>query len=144
MIVIVACQRLHQVDKALLRPGRLHQVFHLHVPNREDLSSILSVELSKMTKVLDPTVTHRDILSLMWDTGAMDGSTGHNTNKLTGADVYGVCKRAKVLAMTDATTTLRLSPSTCLRESCLVQLHHFAVALNQSAANSNILTRESH
>eukprot|EP00934_Nitzschia_sp_Nitz4_P000727 Nitzschia sp. Nitz4//scaffold38_size140716//123029//125560//NITZ4_003171-RA/size140716-processed-gene-0.68-mRNA-1//-1//CDS//3329550150//727//frame0 len=97
-VLVVACtNRMHSLDKALLRPGRLQEHFLMEKPSLVDLTDILHLNLKHTP--LGSDVNLRSIASILLQRGA------------TGADVEGICREACFLAFNraDNPDTLELS-----------------------------------
>lgn len=84
IFVVGATNRLDLIDPALLRPGRFDKVFY--VGRCEDFKSILSVFKTLTSKFN----LHKDVV--------LNELVGKCNQSLSGADIYGVCSNAWMIA----------------------------------------------
>jgi SpoVK/Ycf46/Vps4 family AAA+-type ATPase len=91
VLVIVACERLEVLDPALIRSGRLQYHFHLDYPKNQDIEDIIGLQLEEMGSLIDPSISATEIcLSLI---------ANENQRKYTCADIVGIGRRAKEMAL---------------------------------------------
>lgn len=149
VLVIVACQNLQRLDSALIRPGRLHLHYHLHIPGDTDILDILRVHLLNMplqdSTTVDCSKSNSD--SNISDSTEMNAvsaeavfellhSTCLHRQSLTGADISGVCKRAKQIALSHAIESMAFEQQMTDQNSIneyiipLVTLLHFKEAIS--------------
>jgi SpoVK/Ycf46/Vps4 family AAA+-type ATPase len=79
VIVIGVTNRIHRVDPAILRPGRLDDIVELILPNPHQRQAVLEGLLSKMAN----EVSKEEIEELV-----------ENTDGYTGADLENLCREA--------------------------------------------------
>jgi len=85
-VLVIACtNRIHSIDSALLRPGRLQEHFQMENPTACDLEEILQLRLKKIP--LAPNLAISDLALKLFNV------------KATGADVEGLCRDATFIAM---------------------------------------------
>jgi transitional endoplasmic reticulum ATPase len=85
VIVIATTNRPDLIDRALIRPGRFDKLIEIPRPDKSGLKEIYELYLKKL-----PTQDNIDL---------QDISDISFMNKLTGADVYAVCRDSLALAI---------------------------------------------
>ena len=81
--VIMATNKIENLDPALIRPGRIDRKIYFPLPDQKTLRKILSIHTSKMT--LDEDVNLDVVVA--------------TKEALTGADVKAICTEAGLLAL---------------------------------------------
>ena len=85
-VLVIACtNRIHSMDSALLRPGRLQEHFHMGNPDVSDLEEILRLRMKRIP--MDQNLVLAELAAKLFDI------------KATGADVEGLCREATFVAM---------------------------------------------
>lgn len=80
VLVVATTNRLHAIDAALLRPGRLEEHLFLDKPIPTDIVDILNIHLSRVS--LNKDINLEEVSKVLYELGA------------TGADIYGICNDA--------------------------------------------------
>lgn len=106
LLIIAATNRLDVIDPALLRPGRFGLSLYIGLPNKEEREEIFKIHLSKNieNKNVDIDITW---LSLQ-------------TENYSGAEIKGVCKKAREIALSEA------APDLCQLDKIDVSLLHLS------------------
>lgn len=81
--VIMATNKIENLDPALIRPGRIDRKIYFPLPDQKTLRKILSIHTSKMT--LDEDVNLDEIVA--------------TKEALTGADIKAICTEGGLLAL---------------------------------------------
>nr|WP_321456276.1 AAA family ATPase [uncultured Cohaesibacter sp.] len=109
VIVIGASNRADRIDQALLRPGRFDLVLDLKLPDAMSRQKILEVHCR--TSQISSDVSFEALAGL--------------TEGMSGADIAGLCQRAKMLAIKAIIT----EPQKQGGEPTKLAMHHFQQAL---------------
>lgn len=97
-VFVVACARESTLlDPALLRPGRLDEHIEIGLPNSEDREAIVRVALDGVP-VEDGSLGLEGLVTTI----------AHRTEGLTGAEVFGLCREAAMLALEENPDTLHV------------------------------------
>lgn len=112
VVVIGTTNRPDLIDPAFLRPGRFDLVLELPLPAEEERLAILRVHLKE--KPLRPEV---DLAAL-----------AARSEGLTGADLYGLCRRAAFLALGESLARETPAPPS---PSPLIGMRHLEDALEE-------------
>jgi SpoVK/Ycf46/Vps4 family AAA+-type ATPase len=124
IFVLAACKSLENLDKALLRPGRLHYHLALYPPNRDDVCEIFSYYLSKIP--LEKDFSFQRVVSLYC---ARLGEDEYNP-----ADISSVCRGAMQLALKENVAKIRSSPESDFEP---VKLQYFEKLLPPTLPSHN-------
>lgn len=94
ILIIAATNRIDTIDKALLRPGRFGLCLYIGLPTQTDRLEIFNIHLAKnkLNDSLDKDVCLKTLAEL--------------TEHYSGADIKGVCKKAKELALAEVAPDL--------------------------------------
>ncbi len=117
LLIIAATNRIDVIDSALLRPGRFGLILYIGLPEKKEREEIFTIHLAK-------NIEYDTIKNIGMDWLAS------KTENYSGAEIKGICKKARELALAEAapdlchldqidTTLLTLKPA------------HFEEALNQ-------------
>lgn len=117
VLIIAATNRIDVIDPALLRPGRFGLCLYIGLPNKIERVDIFNIHLAK--NIQQDTLDNIDI---MW--------LANKTENYSGAEIKGVCKKAREIALAEA------APDLCHLDSIDVNKlklnnKHFEEALNQ-------------
>ncbi|MCG0277709.1 MAG: CDC48 family AAA ATPase [Thermanaeromonas sp.] len=94
VIVLAATNRIDLVDPAILRPGRFDIILEFPLPGPKERLEILKVHLRRRPLAEDVNL---ETLASM-------------TEGLAGSELEAICKRAALLALSEAVTSGRVSP----------------------------------
>jgi ATP-dependent 26S proteasome regulatory subunit len=94
ILIIAATNRIDIIDPALLRPGRFGLSLHIELPDKSARADIFRIHLSKN---IDNLTISKDI-SMDW--------LASNSDFFSGADIKGICKKARELALAEAAPDL--------------------------------------
>lgn len=117
ILTMIACQDIKILDSALIRPGRLQHHFHLTYPSMADITAIFAVELNEMNPFLSPDVTP-EILTKLYS---------NLKQKITPADIVGICRHAKLVALRQAVANFSSES-----DLPLLNMTHFSNALRST------------
>ncbi|HSW76451.1 MAG TPA: ATP-binding protein [Candidatus Saccharimonadales bacterium] len=117
LLIIAATNRIDVIDMALLRPGRFGLCLYIGLPNKIERVDIFNIHLSK--NIEQKTLENVDFLWL-----------ANKTENYSGAEIKGVCKKAREIALAEAAPDLCQLDKIDINKLNLTT-NHFELALNQ-------------
>ncbi len=120
VLVIGATNRLDMIDKALLREGRFSIQLHINLPDEKGRKDIFNIQLKKVidTKVIQDK-----------DPNALIDELVLKTQNFTGAEIKGLCDRARNYALQEVADIEDLSRVDV--KKLFIKRSHFLVGLKE-------------
>lgn len=94
LLIIAATNRIDIIDPALLRPGRFGLSLYIGLPDKMAREEIFQIHLSKNIENLSLA---KDV-TMTW--------LANNSENYSGAEIKGICKKARELALAEAAPEL--------------------------------------
>lgn len=94
ILIIAATNRIDVIDQALLRPGRFGLSLYIGLPDKKAREDIFQIHLSKNIEYLSLSTD----VSMKW--------LAENSDNYSGAEIKGICKKAREIALAEAAPDL--------------------------------------